>query len=160
MTATLRPMTDRDLPAVVALSLRAWAPVFDSMREALGEELFGRLHPEGIAGQAGAVRATCTSERMHVVVADVDGIPVGFVAYAADGDTRVGEVDMLAVDPAHQGRGLGTLLTTHAVEALRSSGMAVAMIETGGDPGHAPARRTYEKSGATLLPIARYFTAL
>jgi hypothetical protein len=34
------------------------------------------------------------------------------------------------------------------------------MVETGGDPGHAPARRTYEKAGYTLMPIARYFKAL
>ena len=29
------------------------------------------------------------------------------------------------------------------------------MVETGGDPGHAAARRTYEKAGYILLPIAR-----
>jgi hypothetical protein len=34
------------------------------------------------------------------------------------------------------------------------------MVETGGDPGHAPARHVYEKTGFTLLPIARYFKAL
>jgi hypothetical protein len=35
--------------------------------------------------------------------------------------------------------------------------MSVAMVETGGDPGHAPARRTYEKAGFGLFPTARYF---
>jgi hypothetical protein len=34
------------------------------------------------------------------------------------------------------------------------------MIDTGGDPGHAPARRVYEKANYNLLPIARYFKAL
>jgi hypothetical protein len=38
--------------------------------------------------------------------------------------------------------------------------MGVAMVETGGDPGHAPARRAYEKAGFALLPIARYFKNL
>jgi hypothetical protein len=38
--------------------------------------------------------------------------------------------------------------------------MTVAMVETGGDPGHAPARDLYEQIGFTLLPIARYFKAL
>jgi hypothetical protein len=38
--------------------------------------------------------------------------------------------------------------------------MTVAMVETGGDSGHAPARRDYEKAGYTLLPVARYFKAL
>ena len=34
------------------------------------------------------------------------------------------------------------------------------LVETGGDPGHAAARRTYEKAGCVLLPIARYFKNL
>ena len=42
---------------------------------------------------------------------------------------------------------------------LRPSGMRVAMIETGGDPGHAPARRVYEKAGYTALPTVCFFTA-
>jgi hypothetical protein len=38
--------------------------------------------------------------------------------------------------------------------------MRVAMVETGGDTGHAPARRVYEKADYTLSPVARYFKAL
>ena len=30
---------------------------------------------------------------------------------------------------------------------MKSSGMQVATVATGGDPSHAPARRAYEKSG-------------
>jgi hypothetical protein len=43
---------------------------------------------------------------------------------------------------------------------MKDAGMSIAMVETGGDPGHAPARRTYEKLGFGLLPIARYFKKL
>ena len=38
--------------------------------------------------------------------------------------------------------------------------MGVAMIETGGDRGHAPARRIYEKAGYTPLPAVRFFKSL
>jgi hypothetical protein len=38
--------------------------------------------------------------------------------------------------------------------------MRVAMVETGGDPGHTAARRVYENADYTLLPVARYFKAL
>jgi hypothetical protein len=38
--------------------------------------------------------------------------------------------------------------------------MDIAVVETGGDPGHAPARAMYGETGFTLLPIARYFTLL
>jgi len=67
---------------------------------------------------------------------------------------------MLAVDPASQHRGLGTALTEFGTGWLRDAGMRVAMIGTGGDPGHAPARRVYEKADYTLIPMARYFKAL
>ena len=67
---------------------------------------------------------------------------------------------MLAVDPDAQGRGIGTALTEVATSWLREAGMMVAMVETGSDPGHAPARRVYEKAGYRLLPVARYFKAL
>ncbi len=67
---------------------------------------------------------------------------------------------MLAVDPAAQDRGIGTALTEIATDWLRTSRMRVAMIDAGGDPGHAPARRLYEQADYTLLPVARYFKAL
>jgi hypothetical protein len=34
------------------------------------------------------------------------------------------------------------------------------MVETGGDPGHAAARRTYQNVGYVHLVIARYFKKL
>lgn len=38
--------------------------------------------------------------------------------------------------------------------------MSVAMVETGGEPGRARSRHTYEKAGFELLPVARYFKKL
>lgn len=43
---------------------------------------------------------------------------------------------------------------------MKEAGMSIAMVETGGDPGHAPARHTYEKAGFGLFPVARYFKKL
>ena len=51
-------------------------------------------------------------------------------------------------------------LTSRAMDGLRARGMRTVMVETGGDPGHGPARRTYERAGFTMMPIARYFQAL
>ena len=31
--------------------------------------------------------------------------------------------------------------------------MTTVMVETGGDPGHPPARAIYERAGFTLLPV-------
>ena len=67
---------------------------------------------------------------------------------------------MIAVDPTHQRRGVGIALTTHATDWIGRQGKTVALIDTGGDPGHAPARRLYERAGYTPVPIVKYFKRL
>jgi len=158
----IRPFDDGDADAVVGLSLRAWAPVFASLEQALGSEIFRRQHPDWREDQRRAVEAVCATQKGRVWVAEVGGAgAVGFVAVELHHPERsMGEISMLAVDPDYQGGGIGTALTEFALDRLKDAGMTVAMVEMGGDPGHAAARRTYEKAGYVLLPIARYFKNL
>jgi ribosomal protein S18 acetylase RimI-like enzyme len=157
----IRPFDDRDAEAVVDLSLRAWAPVFASLERVLGSEIFGRLHPDWREDQRRAVEDICAAKEGRVWVAEVGASAVGFVAVELHHpEHSMGEISMLAVDPNHQGGGIGTALTEFALDRLKEAGMKVAMVETGGDRGHAAARRTYEKAGYVLLPIARYFKNL
>lgn len=158
MAPVVRPVEDRDKAAVVTLSLRAWEPVFVSMRNVLGDALSERLRPEWRDGQRDAVLAAC--DKLDTWVAEVDGVVAGFVSVRCDRESLMGEIDMIAVDPDHQRRGLGSLLTTFALDRMRDNGMTAGMVETGGDPGHGPARATYERAGFTPMPIARYFTLL
>lgn len=72
----------------------------------------------------------------------------------------MGEMSMIAVDPDFQRGGIAAELIRHALDRFKQKGMTTAMVETGGDPGHAPARRAYESAGFRLYPVARYFTAL
>ncbi len=48
----------------------------------------------------------------------------------------MGEIYMVAVDPDFQGRGIGSALIEFAPCWMKDAGMSVAMVETGGDPGH------------------------
>jgi ribosomal protein S18 acetylase RimI-like enzyme len=161
MQQRIRPLEDRDTEAVVDLSLRAWAPVFASLERVLGADIFGRLHPDWREDQRRAIEEILAAKKGLVWVAEVDASVVGFVSVELHHPERsMGEISMLAVDPDHQGGGIGTALTGFALDRLKAAGMTVAMVETGGDPGHAAARRTYEKAGYVLLPIARYFKNL
>jgi ribosomal protein S18 acetylase RimI-like enzyme len=160
----IRPLEPRDHAAVIDLSLRAWEPVFASLRDVFqGSGVFERLHPDWRISQRDAVTATCRSSTIRSWVAEADDhdpVIAGFVAVHLDLDHGRGEIHMLAVDPSHQRRGVGSALTAFALARITESGAAVAMVETGGDPGHAAARRTYQRAGFTALPIARYFKAL
>ena len=157
----IREFRDGDLETIVEFSLRAWAPVFSSVRGVLGDDIFLRLHPDWKANQEDAVRSSCTSDERDVFVAVASGRPVGFVAIALNAfHERMGVIDIIGVDPDFQRRGVSSRLTEFATEHMRNHGMDIAVVETGGDPGHAPARAAYETAGFTLLPIARYFRLL
>ena len=157
----IREFREGDLETVVEFSLRAWAPVFAAVRDVLGDDIFLRLHPDWKANQAEAVRSSCTSDERDVFVAVDSGRPVGFVAVALNAfHERMGVIDIIGVDPDYQRRGISSRLTEFATEHMRSHGMDIAVVETGGDPGHSPARATYASTGFTLLPIARYFELL
>jgi ribosomal protein S18 acetylase RimI-like enzyme len=157
----IREFREGDLETVVEFSLRAWAPVFASVRDVLGDDIFLRLHPDWKANQAEAVRSSCTNDERDVFVAVANGHPVGFVAVALNAfHERMGVIDVIGVDPDYQRRGISLRLTEFATKHMRSCGMDIAVVETGGDPGHTPARRAYETAGFTLLPIARYFRLL
>jgi ribosomal protein S18 acetylase RimI-like enzyme len=156
----IRSYGGSDLDAVVRLSLLAWEPVFESIENVLGSTIFRRLHPDWRSDQRRAVEGVLGTEGTKVWVAEVGDHVAGFIAVDANQQRQLGEVVMIAVDPACQNDGIGARLTSFALEWLSKAGMTVAMVETGGDPGHAPARRLYEKAGFTLLPIARYFKAI
>ncbi len=157
----VRPFDDQDADAVVSLSLRAWAPVFASIERAMESEVYEQLYPEGWReSQRQAAKAVLAAKKTRVWVAEVGTSTVGFVAVDLHPESSMGEIYMLAVDPDYQGGGIGTALTEFALAWIKDAGMAVAMVETGGDPGHAAARRTYEKVGYVHMPIARYFKKL
>lgn len=157
----IRAFREDDLESIVEFSLRAWRPIFSSVREVLGDDIFLRLHADWRADQAAAIRATCANSERDVFVATANGRPVGFVAVALNAyHERMGAIDIVGVDPDYQRRGISSGLTEFAKQHMRGRGMDIAVVETGGDPGHAPARAAYETAGFTLLPIARYFQLL
>ncbi len=161
MQLIVRVFEERDQDAVVALSLRAWAPVFASLEELLGKSgVYSQMHPDWRVDQQRAVQAACSAEGMRVWVAELDMVVTGFVAARLDHQEGMGEIYMIAVDPAYQRNGVGSLLTSFALQWFKDNGMVLAMVETGGDPGHAPARQTYERAGFVHLPISRYFKKL
>jgi GNAT superfamily N-acetyltransferase len=160
MDLRVRLVRDADVEDLVGLSLLAWEPVFRSFEQLLGQTIYTRIWPDWRTGQREAIEAVCRDgENTMVWVAEVDGMVVGFVAYELYED-KTGEVQLLAVHPEYQNRGIGTELNVFALKKMKDNGMKMAKVETGGDPSHAPARRSYENAGYTALPLVRYFKDL
>jgi ribosomal protein S18 acetylase RimI-like enzyme len=159
VSSSVRRFQDGDIDPVVELSLAAWAPVFESFRSVLGEQLYHLAYPDWREWQRRSVRSLCSSEEADVWVATVDGEPVGFVAFRLDlaSDPLVGEIEMIAVHPRHQRSGIATGLLEHAIDQLHEAGVSLITIPSGGDAGHSAARGLYEKAGFRALPLVRYY---
>jgi ribosomal protein S18 acetylase RimI-like enzyme len=156
----IEPYDPSQSDAIVRLSLRAWSPVFDSMQEALEADVYQTFYPDGWqVSQERSVREACEAADLTLWVAIEAGAVVGFVAVRFH-ESRLGEIYMIAVDPDFQRRGIAMAMTEFAVERMKEAGMQIAMVETGGDRGHAPARAAYEKAKFRALPLARYFRKL
>lgn len=161
MDISVRPATHSDLEDLVQLSLLAWEPVFRSFEQVLGPNIYALLYPDWRRQQQQTVEGVCADgSPFSVLVAEVGGTVTGFIAYTMNSDEATGEVELLAVHPDYQNRGIGTHLNTFVLDKMKASGIKLAVVATGGDPGHAPARRAYEKAGYTGLPLVRYYKDL
>ena len=157
----LRPLKTSDIDALVELSLLAWEPVFSTWEQMLGPNIFPlAVYEDWRKGQTDVVVKVFRDENIATWVAEVDGKQAGFIAYKLDENTKTGEVELLAVHPDYQNQGIGTDLNFFALQKFKEGGMKLAVVGTGGDEGHAPARRSYEKAGYTGLPAVRYYKAL
>jgi GNAT superfamily N-acetyltransferase len=157
----IRPYSEDDLETIVELSLLAWEPVFTAWQQILGPTLYPlAIYPDWRKSQKEVVEKSCRNEKFNTWVAVVDGKVVGFVAYELNEESKIGEVQILAVHPENQNHGIGTELNLFALQKLKEGGMKLAVVGTGGDEGHAPARRSYEKAGYTALPLVRYYQEL
>ena len=157
----IEPYKPQQLDTIIRLSLRAWTPVFDSIQEAMKPDVYQVFYPDNwCVSQQKAVEDVCVAEDTNVWVAIASGSPVGFIAVKLHSEDSMGEIYMVAVDPDFQGQGIGSTLITFALDWMQDAGMSIAMVETGGDHGHAVARHTYEKVGFGLFPVARYFKKL
>lgn len=115
----VRPARPGDAPAVGAVQARSWRQAFGAV--------VGPLDERELASAWAAAIETPPSPRHAVLVATAGGLVVGFVAVAPAGDpdlgADVGEIAVLAVDPAHQRAGHGSRLLSAATSTLRDRGV-------------------------------------
>lgn len=158
---SIRPYTAEHRQAVLDLSVRAWSRVFPLTRGAVPEFVYDSFYPNGWeARQVDEMAGLLDGEPRQVDLAFHDSTVAGWICTRLHPEDDMGEVYVLAVDPDHQHRGVGTALLNHAFARARAAGMRMMMVETGDDPGHAPARAVYESAGFERWPVARYFKDL
>jgi mycothiol synthase len=91
-----------------------------------------------------------------LVVDDATGDVVAFHWTKVEPGSATGEVYVVGVDPAHQGRGLGGPLTSLGLAHLARRGLAGVELYVDGD--NSAARRTYQRLGFTDAAVDGQYT--
>jgi mycothiol synthase len=159
-----RPLTEADavdpqLPE--GFSVRAFEPEHDY-------DTWVQLNAAAFAGHPEQGRLTVADlhDRMAqpwfdpkgliLVVEDATGQVVAFHWTKVEPGARSGEVYVVGVDPAHQGRGLGGPVTKLGLAHLARLGLEEVELYVDGD--NTPARRTYERLGFTVAAVDGQYT--
>ena len=143
-----RQSNKNDLPILEEIRQKAFAPIFASFRNILGDQIYSLAQEPEDNQQGELLNSMFLPETVwQIFVAELSGEVVGFVSIQLDHDSKVGEIGLNAVHPDHAGNGIGTEMYKFATKKMKSKGMQVATVATGGDVSHEPARRAYQKSG-------------
>ena len=158
----IRSYVDGDLARLVDLTIDTFGPFYEeSFRPLVGDLIFTRQHGDWRGDYRRQLPGLHDpAAHKYVAVAEVNGVPVGYVAWHLDTERRQATVELLAVAREHRRSTIATALCEHAFAAMRTEGAQYVEIGTGGDAFHAPARAFYESLGRVKLPVAVYFREL
>ena len=131
----LRPAQPQDREAMLRVVARAYAsdPVWSGMTDDINRRVGGRI------------RASLGHPHVHFVVCECAGQLVGLNGVALTYDTGQNLITGICVEPAHQGRGVGTALLGRTLEWLRDEGLSHATVTT---DGQSNAARIYARFGS------------
>lgn len=88
----------------------------------------------------------------HTTVAEHDGRPIGFECHGLVPMTdATWDLYWIAVDPRHQGLGIGARLAAHCEAAVRAAGGRWVLAETSGSDSYLPTRAFYLRSGYAIV---------
>jgi GNAT superfamily N-acetyltransferase len=156
----IRSYVGSDWQSVLEICLLGFAPIHESFESLLGSDLFQMVYPDWKASDEKYLRSLAETDKDRLFVAEEKGAVVGFIHYEVSMDGQSGKIGLNAVHPAHQRKGVGTLMYEHVLGLMRVAGLKYARVGTGGDASHIPARRAYEKLGFAPLPLVSYYKRL
>ncbi|WOE76057.1 GNAT family N-acetyltransferase [Alterisphingorhabdus coralli] len=153
---------DRSFTAALTdITLRSLEAMHDGTRAEVFDNIYKPfyLHDED-PGNTDTLLAIIEAQPEAIWVASIADDVVGFIAVRMNNVDALGEVFMLTVSPAHQGKGVGQSLLSHVETVLRNKGMKIVTVETITQDFAPPAKRIYENLGYDPWPVERFFKIL
>jgi ribosomal protein S18 acetylase RimI-like enzyme len=128
-TDRIRVFRDMDLPRLREITAETFGPV--SIDRNIEQKLGTFGGGDWRSRKVRAIDDDCAAQPDGVFVAeDQSGNVVGYITTRLNRQSGIGWIPNLAVDPGHQGRGVGRRLIEHALQFFRQQGMQIAKIET------------------------------
>ena len=158
----IRKIKDNDLKSVLDIAVKAFTPIHESFRVLLGPSVFNMVYPNWIESQNNYIRELFLDHNKdNFFVVEKDGDIVAFISLLIEKGKDKAEIGINAVNPEHSGQGIGMQMYEFALSYMKSKGIKLVEVSTGGDDSHAAARNAYKKAGFTAsLPLVKFYKQL
>jgi len=138
MTTKIRPMTQRDKPAIIRILTAT--PEFKPPEIVVAEEVIDSYLQNSY--QSG----------YHILVAEVRELVVGYICYGLAPLTEgTWDIYWVAVSREEQSRGIGSVLMAFAEDEIKKAQGRLAIIETSSKPEYEKTRRFHHRHGYEVV---------
>lgn len=148
---TLRYAKENDFDQIDEITIICYTKIYESFVNMVGEEVY-----KGIYYNPDLPWPKSKTIQNHNLFAEhPDWIWVleekedifGYVSFKLRPEKNYGVIENNGVLPAYAGKGWGKFMYRHVLMFFRAAGLRFALVETGLDDAHIPARQAYEKVG-------------
>ncbi len=160
----LRQAAPEDFPKIDEITVICYTAIHESWVEMQSESIYEVLQTPGVTWQERKIKQNHDLYAEHpewVWVLEQDAEIIGFVTFKIDFEHHFGLIENNGILPQYAGNGLGRFMYRYVLDYFRKQGLKVAIVETGLDDPHIPARRAYEAVGFDRsAPITLYWQDL
>ena len=157
----IRPFKEEDLETICAIAKRAYAGIFAGFEEQIGKKNLDCWIPDARNSKTAQLTDMARNNPQWLYICERNGKTVGFIMFRLDYERKLGTINNNASDPLAGEKGVGQEMYSFVLDYFRREGMKTAMVHTGLDEAHAPARKAYERIGFNrTIPEVLYFKDL
>ena len=150
----IRKMKQDDLDKILEITSVAWG---DNTLHKLLEDRHGVIGNKGWKEKKiEDIKYLCRNNMENVIIATEDEKVAGYASFSIDKENSVGNVLNNAVDPASQGKGIGTAMNKWIIDYFREQGLKIAKVTTLAHDK--AAQRVYEKQGFKELARSVHYS--
>lgn len=144
----LRLASSEDIPLLKKIARSSYRHTRFYVDDGFSNELCDRLYETWID-------KSCNGYADAVWVAAIDSKPVGYLTCDVDRETLHGQIGLVGIDSAVQGRGIGKALLAKSLEWFEQSGVSSVTVVT--QARNIPAQRLYQGGGFRTVRVDAWY---